>query len=112
MKTITTLAVILTFAADFANAAPRGRAIEVNYRQGDYRQDHNYNDRAQRRHGHYQSTETKAQIRLRELGYYRGAIDGDFGRQSTRALVRYQRDHRLPVSARLDRRTLRSLRLI
>ena len=118
MKIINTLALgaILTFTAGFANAAPRGKAIEIDYRQDEHRKDDHRGDknkdREPPRREHHQSTETKAQIRLRELGYYHGAIDGDFGRQSTRALVRYQRDKHLPVSARLDTRTLRSLRIL
>lgn len=50
-----------------------------------------------------------AQVRLARLGYYRGAIDGDFGPQTSRALRNYQIDYGLPVTGRLDGRTLASL---
>lgn len=55
--------------------------------------------------------EVRAQIRLRELGYYRGPIDGAFGKGSRAALVRFQRDYRLPMTGRLDARTIRALRI-
>ncbi len=72
------------------------------------------------RHGHghrydhhrsHQRLEVKAQTRLRQLGYYHGRIDGDFGRGSRAALVRFQRDYRLPMTGRLDARTIRALRI-
>ena len=112
MKTIHTLALgpILTITAGLANAAPRG------WDNGPRQPEHRYDSRAGYRtpphRNHRQSIEVKAQLRLRQLGYYHGGIDGDFGRGSVRALVRFQRDHRLPVTARLDSRTLRSLRIL
>ena len=57
------------------------------------------------------STEARAQLRLRELGYYRGSIDGSFGRGSRDSLARFQRDNRLRPTGSLDERTLRALRL-
>ncbi|MBK1883180.1 peptidoglycan-binding protein [Luteolibacter pohnpeiensis] len=107
MKTIHILALgaTLSLTTVIANAAPHDNRYDQNYRAEPYQKERKP---APRKHI---SIETKAQIRLRELGYYRGAIDGDFGPQSTRALVRYQRDHRLPATARLDTRTLRSLKL-
>jgi len=60
---------------------------------------------------HRMSLQARAQLRLRELGYYHGPIDGDFGRGSRRALVRFQRDHRLAMSGWLDPYTIRALRL-
>lgn len=56
-------------------------------------------------------TEARAQQRLRELGYYRGPVDGDFGRNSRNALARFQRDNRLRPTGSLDERTLRALRI-
>lgn len=50
-----------------------------------------------------------AQARLARLGYYRGYIDGDFGPQTSRAVRNYQIDYGLPVTGRLDGRTLASL---
>ncbi len=57
------------------------------------------------------STEARAQLRLRELGYYRGSIDGSFGYGSRSALTRFQRDYRLRPTGWLDERTRRALRL-
>jgi hypothetical protein len=55
------------------------------------------------------STLTRAQARLANLGYYRGAVDGAFGPLTSRALALYQSDYRLPVTGRLDLATRRSL---
>lgn len=57
------------------------------------------------------SREARAQLRLRELGYYRGAIDGSFGRGSRAALIRFQRDNRIRPTGWLDERTRRALRI-
>jgi hypothetical protein len=68
--------------------------------------------------GHYRPApsryriEMQAQIRLRQLGYYRGPIDGLIGRGTRHAIVRFQYDHRLRPTGRLDHRTLRALRII
>lgn len=62
--------------------------------------------------GGYRSSGTllaTAQARLARMGYYRGYIDGDFGPQTARALRNYQIDYGLPVTGRLDGRTLSSL---
>jgi hypothetical protein len=53
--------------------------------------------------------EVQAQIRLRQLGYYRGSIDGLIGRGSRYAISRFQYDYRLPPTGYLDQRTLRAL---
>jgi Putative peptidoglycan binding domain len=50
-----------------------------------------------------------AQARLARLGYYRGYVDGSFGPQTSRAVRNYQIDNGLPVTGRLDGRTLSSL---
>jgi len=59
----------------------------------------------------WERTEVRAQVRLQKLGYYCGSIDGCFGYGSQRALMRFQVDRDLPVSGRLDRCTLRELRI-
>ena len=51
----------------------------------------------------------RAQARLARLGYYRGAIDGDFGPMTSRAIRSYQADYGLPITGRLDDRTRSSL---
>lgn len=57
------------------------------------------------------SIEALAQLRLRELGYYRGGIDGSFGHGSRSALARFQRDHGIRPTGWLDEHTLHALRL-
>jgi hypothetical protein len=57
------------------------------------------------------SIEALAQVRLRELGYYRGGIDGSFGRGSRMALARFQHDHGLRPTGWLDEHTLHALQL-
>lgn len=60
---------------------------------------------------HRMSLQARAQLRLRELGFYRGPVDGDFGPGSRRALVRFQQRRGLAVTGWLDVRTQRALRL-
>jgi hypothetical protein len=64
------------------------------------------------RHHRAPRVEVEAQIRLRQLGYYRGTIDGLIGRGTRSAIVRFQRDYRLPATGYLDHRTLRALGVI
>ncbi len=52
------------------------------------------------------------QVRLRRLGYYRGAIDGLIGPMTRSALTRFQRDYGLPVTRRVDGPTLAALGLV
>jgi len=49
------------------------------------------------------------QARLAELGYYHGEIDGVFGPETRRALLRYQRDQGLPQTGYVSDNTLRTL---
>jgi hypothetical protein len=55
------------------------------------------------------STVAVAQERLARQGYYRGEIDGIFGPETRRAIMRYQSDHGLRVTGRPDVETLRAL---
>jgi hypothetical protein len=106
MKTISTIALsaLLIGSAGIAEAGP----LDFLFKKHDSRHDHRYDrDRGRPR----MSTEARAQLRLRELGYYRGPIDGSFGRGSKAALVRFQRDSRLRPTGWLDERTRRALRL-
>jgi hypothetical protein len=57
------------------------------------------------------STVAAAQERLARQGYYRGEIDGVFGPETRRAIMRYQSDHGLSVTGRPDVDTLRALEL-
>jgi Putative peptidoglycan binding domain len=58
----------------------------------------------------YDRTVAWAQSILKDLGYYYGCVDGVFGSQTRRALIRYQCDHDLPHTGWLDSRTVRMLR--
>jgi hypothetical protein len=51
----------------------------------------------------------QAQVKLARRGYYDGDIDGVFGPQTSRALRLYQAENGLPITGRLDSRTLGSL---
>jgi len=58
------------------------------------------------------SLEASVQIRLRDYGYYWGAIDGIFGPASRRALIRFQADYGLRPTGRIDGPTLDRLGLL
>ena len=53
----------------------------------------------------------RAQVRLAELGYDPGPLDGAFGPMTSRAIRNYQLDNGLLVTGRLDNRTRASLGL-
>ncbi|PYK88067.1 MAG: hypothetical protein DMF47_01135, partial [Verrucomicrobia bacterium] len=57
------------------------------------------------------STVAAAQEQLARQGYYRGEIDGVFGPETRRAIVRYQSDHGLRATGRLNTDTLHALGL-
>jgi peptidoglycan hydrolase-like protein with peptidoglycan-binding domain len=52
-----------------------------------------------------------AQRALQAGGYYLGEIDGQFGPQTLAAVQHYQQSNRLPMTGRLDYRTLAALTL-
>ena len=52
-----------------------------------------------------------AQEQLAQQGYYRGEIDGIFGPETRRAIIRYQSDHGLRVTGSLNADTLHALGL-
>ena len=54
-------------------------------------------------------TLARAQSKLAGLGYYKGSIDGSYGPQTAQAVQQFQADNSLPVSGRLDLKTLASL---
>jgi hypothetical protein len=58
-----------------------------------------------------EATVAAAQQQLARQGYYRGQIDGIFGPETQRAIMRYQRDHRLRVTGYLTIDTRESLGL-
>ena len=57
------------------------------------------------------STVTAAQEQLAQQGYYRGEIDGIFGAETRRAIVRYQSDQGLRATGNLNEDTLQALGL-
>ena len=57
------------------------------------------------------STVGPVQKQLARQGYYREEIDGIFGAETRRAVVRYQSDHGLPMTGNLNADTLRALGL-
>lgn len=52
----------------------------------------------------------RIQTGLRRMGYYRGRSDGLTGPQTARAIRRYQRTYRLPVTGRPSHRLYRHMR--
>ena len=65
----------------------------------------------QRSPGYDDDLSVDVQRALARRGYYRGAIDGDIGTGTRAAIRRYQYEHRLEVTGRIDRSLLRSLGL-
>ena len=57
------------------------------------------------------STIAHAQEQLARRGYYRGEIDGVFGPETRRAVMRYQSDHGLRMTGRLNPEMLHALGL-
>jgi hypothetical protein len=57
------------------------------------------------------STVAAVQEQLARQGYYRGEIDGVSGPETRRAIIRYQSDHGLRVTGRLNLDTLHALAL-
>jgi hypothetical protein len=71
------------------------------YGQGAYGSSEEYAD----------STVTAIQEQLAQQGYYRGEIDGIFGAETRRAIVRYQSDQGLRATGNLNEDTLQALGL-
>ena len=87
-----------------------------NDRRGEYRgpdrdRDRGRGERRDGGDGRVSRLEFKAQLRLRELGFYRGPVDGDFGRGSRAALYRFQKSRGLRPSGELTGTTIRALRI-
>jgi hypothetical protein len=55
------------------------------------------------------NTLAKAEAKLAGLGYYKGSVDGEYGPVIQSAIQQFQQDNGLPVSGRLDLKTLSSL---
>jgi len=116
MKTTTSLAatVILLVTSALAGAAPWSSSYSSSRGSdsGRYGQRYDRNDNRGGYHrGHGMSLEARAQMKLRQLGFYRGPIDGTFGRGSRHALTSFQYRSGLRPTGWLDSRTVRALRL-
>ena len=74
-------------------------------------QDEEYGDQTRSAGQNTNSTVAGAQEQLARQGYYRGELDGVFGPETRRAIIRYQSDHGLSVTGRLNVDTLRALGL-
>lgn len=61
--------------------------------------------------GSSDSSVSQVQAALAREGYYRGAIDGSLGPGTRNALRRYQRNHGLDVTGRVDRPVIEALGL-
>lgn len=57
------------------------------------------------------SQNKQVQQKLKELGYYTGAVDGIFGTQTVRAIKNFQRDYGLTVDGIVGKNTLAKLGL-
>ncbi|MBQ9786387.1 MAG: spore cortex-lytic enzyme [Clostridia bacterium] len=57
------------------------------------------------------SENKQVQQKLKELGYYNGAVDGIFGKQTITAIKNFQRDYGLKVDGIVGTRTLKALGL-
>ena len=88
------------YAYDYDPGAYEGGAADY-YDQGAYGSSEQYAD----------STVASVQEQLARQGYYRGEIDGIFGAETRRAIVRYQSDHGLRETGNLNADTLRALGL-
>ncbi|MBQ6288131.1 MAG: peptidoglycan-binding protein [Clostridia bacterium] len=51
----------------------------------------------------------EVQKRLKELGYYKGSADGDFGPATEKAVIAFQKDHGLTADGKVGEKTLSKL---
>ena len=51
----------------------------------------------------------EVQKRLKELGYYKGSADGDFGPATEKAVIAFQKDHSLTADGKVGEKTLSKL---
>lgn len=124
MKHVLSAAAALAFGLGVAVSAqaqaPQGNVAQENMGQG-----HNVPQAAnqpprmtgpaqmQRSRVHYPKSHTamvkQAQSRLKLAGFYNGKIDGRMGHKTRQALAQFERQHGLPVTSRLNRRTFAAL---
>lgn len=128
MKHVLSAAAALAFGLGVAISAqaqaPQGNMAQGNMGQGNMGQGHNVPQTAnqpprmtgmtgpaqmQRSRVHYPKSHTamvkEAQSRLKRGGFYNGKIDGRMGHETRQALAKFERQHGLPVTNRLNRRT-------
>lgn len=110
---ITLLVLVTSGVADAAPWSPFGsyRAHESSRHDSHYDRDRDSRDYRRDDRRRPMRLEARVQLRLRELGFYRGPIDGSFGRGSRYALSRFQHSRGLRPSGVLTESTIRALRL-
>ena len=80
------------------------------YASNEYSQQ-SYQPQSESDNGDADSNISEVQSALSREGYYSGATDGSMGPGTQSALRRYQRDHGLPVTGRIDRAVINALGL-
>jgi hypothetical protein len=81
------------------------------YDNGYYDDSYASNEYSQNYDSNADSSVSQVQSALAREGYYRGAIDGNFGQGTRSALRRYQRDHGLDVTGQINRPVIEALGL-
>lgn len=61
-----------------------------------------YEDRLVLRRGYKGSDVYYVQVKLKELGYLKGSVDGIYGQATIDAVKKFQKDHNFPVTGELD----------
>lgn len=101
------LVAVTAFSAIPAEAASYQRSTTVVVQPS-----HRYPPPHRHHHVYYsRKTVRDVQRELAKRRFYRGRIDGDFGRRTSSAIRSYQISRRLPVTGRIDRVLLHSLRI-
>jgi hypothetical protein len=107
MKKKSPTQLIVITGAFTALSAPSARALDFFFESG---HGGHYSGHYHHSHSCYDPTVAWAQRILRCMGYYRGCVDGVFGSETRNALIRYQCDHGLAHTGRLDCDTVQMLR--
>jgi hypothetical protein len=85
-------------------------SYEDGYASNEYSQQ-SYQPQSEYDSGDAESNVSEIQSALSREGYYSGAVDGSLTAETRSALRRYQRDHRLAVTGRIDRAVINALGL-
>jgi putative peptidoglycan binding protein len=93
-----------------AYAYDDGSYYDDGYASNEYSQQ-SYQPQSDYDSGNADSNISEIQSALSREGYYSGAVDGSLGPGTRSALRRYQRDHGLAVTGRIDRAVINALGL-